>query len=79
MFIQAGTNEDGEDGRGGCAEDEEDHDADEDHDQHPLLGAVQGLPPRGPGALALENRPLLQELGFRKSLETKLKMSKLEH
>ena len=79
MFIQAGTNEDGEDGRWCGAEDEQDHDADQDHHQHPLLGAVERLSPRGPGGLALEDRSLLDEEDLGKCLEIKWKMSKLEH
>ena len=69
MFIQAGTNEDREDGGGGGAEDEQDHDADEDHDQHPLLRAVEGLPSRDPGSLALEDRSLLHQEDLGKCLE----------
>ena len=78
MLIQTGPDQDGEDGSRGGAEDEQDDDADQDHDEHPLLRAVQGLPPQGPGSLTLENRSLLYQEDLGKCLETKLKMSKLE-
>ena len=78
MLIQAGSDQDGEDGSGGGAEDEQDDDTDQNHDEHPLLRTVEGLPPQGPGGLALEDRSLLYKEDLGKCLETKLKMSKLE-
>ena len=61
MLVEVGGDEDGEDGGGRGAEHEQQHDGDQDEDQHPLLRALQRLPPRGPGHLPLQQRLLLQQ------------------
>ena len=61
MLVEVGGDEDGEDGGGRGAEDEQQHDGDQDEDQHPLLRALQRLPPGGAGHLPLQQRLLLQQ------------------
>ena len=59
--LQGGGEHDGEQGRRGGAADEKDHDRDQDQHQHPLLRALQGLAPRRPRYLSLQDRLPLQK------------------